>query len=303
MEFAVEIAAKSLGDNIKNAELAYFGGSFTAIDRDYMLMLLKTGAELTEKYGLKGIRISTRPDAIDRNIIEILKENRVTSVELGAQSMSDRVLEMNSRGHSSQDVRAASQLINESKLELGLQMMTGLYGSGEEDDYNTAVEITKLCPKTVRIYPTIVLEDTGLCNLYKKGLYKPQELNKAVKLCSRLIPIFEDRGIKIIRVGLHSTQEISKNHVAGPFHPAFTELCRSRIFLDKLIPALGERREATVFVNPRQLSQALGQKRQNIAQLNKMGYNIDIKTSEKIEGDNFFIEAHGCKDFETCDGK
>ena len=171
---AVNVAVSSKNYNPKTTEIAFFGGSFTAINRTYMLRLLKTAYQFVESGMVSGIRISTRPDAIDDEILLLLKQYGVTSIELGAQSLNDKVLMLNNRGHSSQDVINASNLIKKHGFSLGLQMMTGLYGDCDEFAIKTAEEVIKLKPDTVRIYPTIVLKNTDLAALYIDNKYKPQ---------------------------------------------------------------------------------------------------------------------------------
>ena len=234
VEEIIRGAAAYMKEAAATAEIAFFGGSFTAIDKGYMVSLLKKAHEAVERYGFHGVRISTRPDKIDDEVLILLKAYSVTSIELGAQSMSDRVLEANERGHSAQSVRTAAALIKEYGFELGVQMMTGLYQSSPEADMVTAQELIKLSPDTVRIYPTVTLENTRLCDLYQAGEYTPPGLDETVELCARLISLFENQGIKVIRAGLHASEEISGNRVAGPYHPAFRELCMSRMFFNEL---------------------------------------------------------------------
>ena len=159
VENAVKIAIEYNVDP-KNTEIAFFGGSFTAIERDYMLSLLTAAKHFLDTYNFKGIRISTRPDYINKDILLILKNYGVTAIELGAQSMDDQVLKANMRGHTSAQVAEASQLIKSYGFELGLQMMTGLYKDSDTAAISTAKQIIKIKPDTVRIYPTIVLKDT-----------------------------------------------------------------------------------------------------------------------------------------------
>lgn len=167
---AVKIAVDSLKENTKEAEIAFFGGSFTAIDREYMLELLDATKPFINSF--KGIRLSTRPDCIDDEIVSLLKSYKVTSIELGAQSMDDEVLKLNERGHTADDVRNACRIIKNYGISLGLQMMTGLYGSDFYKDIYTADEFIKLRPDTVRIYPTVIMQDTELANLYNsKSLF------------------------------------------------------------------------------------------------------------------------------------
>lgn len=272
---AVRIAENSLKDKARNAEIAFFGGSFTAIDRNYMVKLLETAAQYVWNGSFFGIRISTRPDYIDREILDILKKYGVTSIELGAQSMCDEVLKANKRGHTVQDVVNASGLIKEYGFSLGLQMMTGLYGSDDKKDRKTAERIAELEPDTVRIYPTLVMKGTELFELYQKGLYVPQELDSAVVLCSELLRYFEDRNINVIRLGLHDSESLKENMAGGAYHPAFRELCESEIIYQNTLSELERQniKNGTVefFVSPKSVSRFVGQKRKNILRLENKG--------------------------------
>ena len=217
---AVAAAQSSKNYDPATTEIAFFGGSFTAINRNYMTDLLEAAAVFVREGSVRGIRISTRPDAIDEEILCILKDYGVTSIELGAQSMNDRVLKMNNRGHTVRDVENASALIKRHGFELGLQMMTGLYGDSDSSAIHTAEKLIALRPDTVRIYPTIVLKDTDLAALYADNIYKPQTLSEAVKLAAELYTMFEENGVRVIRLGLHSIEE--KAYIAGPWHPALS---------------------------------------------------------------------------------
>ena len=287
-------AAQQLGSRAAQAEVAFFGGSFTAIDRGYMTALLETAARACARYGFAGVRCSTRPDAVDRERLEILKVHRVTAVELGAQSMDDGVLRKNRRGHTARDVENAASLIRADGLGRGLQMMTGLPGDTDEKAAETARALLSLRPDTMRIYPTIVLENTQLCDWYRAGEYAPQTLEAAVSLCARLIPMVEGAGVRLIRVGLHASEELERR-VAGPYHPAFMELCRSRIFLKEIAAQLRARglKSAAVAVDPRRLSAALGQKRCNLEALRKMGFEVEIRPDETLSGGTYRIRETG----------
>lgn len=266
---AVKTALETGG---KGGQLAFFGGSFTAVEREYMLELLKAAKRHIDLGNIDSVRISTRPDAIDGEIIDILKEYSVSSVELGAQSMDDEVLSMNRRGHTSQDVVTASRMIKEAGIELGLQMMTGLYGDTKEKSLETGRKIAALCPDTVRIYPTIVIEGTELARLMKKGEYVPQSLDEAVEICADLLLMFREKNINVIRCGLHSGGGVDEGYLGGPWHPAFKELCQSKIYFDKAVEAVkGEKGKYRLHVKPSALSQMLGQKKSNMAKLREMG--------------------------------
>ena len=280
VDSAVLSAIKSSKYNPKTTEIAFFGGSFTAIDRDYMITLLEAAYKHIKSGAVYGIRISTRPDAIDDKILTILKNYCVTTIELGAQSMDDTVLSKNMRGHTSKQVEDASKLIKSYGFSLGLQMMTGLYGSRDELDIATAEKIIALKPDCVRIYPTITLRDTHLENLYKSGEYRPQSLQDAIKLCALLTDMFEKSNIPVIRLGLHTIDKDA--YVAGPWHPAFSELCDSYKFRKMIESKLKSKGEYTVFVNPRSVSKAIGQSRENIIYFKNIGYDIKIKENNDL---------------------
>ena len=279
---AIETAIDSLEENTHQAEVAFFGGSFTAVDRGYMLSLLEATVPYIDRF--KGIRVSTRPDAIDGEALSLLKRYKVTSIELGAQSMSDEVLSANGRGHTADDVRNASRLITEGGFELGLQMMTGLYKSSDELDRYTAREFIKLAPSVVRIYPTIVMKGTRLGELYESGLYEPQSLESAVELCSGLLSLFEENGVRVIRLGLHDSPSLRRDMLSGPYHPAFRELCESRIMLARLFEILSGKAPGNyrAAVEPRSRSKLVGNKKCNLTALAQRGYTLEITEDDSI---------------------
>ena len=277
---AVNIAVKSKNYEPTSTEIAFFGGSFTAINRNYMLELLKTAYEFVKNGVVSGIRISTRPDAIDDEILTLLKRYGVTSIELGAQSLNDKVLQSNNRGHTAQDVINASKLIKQYGFSLGLQMMTGLYNDSDEFAIYTAKKIIELNPDTVRIYPTIVLKNTDLAALYSDNKYKPQTLEEAADLCSELLSMFGKANIKVIRLGLHSIEEDS--YIAGPWHPAFSEICYSKIFLKNAENLLTEKGSYTLYVNPSSVSKMIGQRKENINTLKNLGFDCVVKSDVSL---------------------
>lgn len=278
-----------LGNDTHSAEIAFFGGSFTAIDRDYMVSLL----EATKPYidSFYGIRISTRPDCIDDSILSLLKQYKVTSIELGAQSMDDIVLSANNRGHSSADAVYASKLIKSYGFSLGLQMMTGLYRSTVQTDISTAEQFIALMPDTVRIYPTVVMRDTELESLYNNQVFLPYSLEESIELCSKLIEMFEDNNINIIRLGLHYSDSLIKNSIGNNYHPAFKELCENRIFYNKFYRMAQESDGFnTVFINQRSLSKFLGQKKSNLSAFEKLGYKFDIKFDNTLPKYDLYLK-------------
>ncbi len=269
-----------LSRNDMAAEIAFFGGSFTAIDRGYMVSLLEVAEEFVRNYPdrYNGIRCSTRPDCIDDDVLGILKRYGVTAIELGAQSMDDAVLSMNDRGHSSDDVRKASELIKSYGFSLGLQMMTGLYGDTPEKSLRTAEEFLKLCPDTVRIYPTVILSGTRLGELYENGTYKSFTFDETVSLCAELLGMFEKSGIAVIRLGLHASREVEERMLGGVYHPALREIVESRMFcneMEKAMEALGGNR-FSVYTDERNISKVLGHKKANKEYLNSIGKEFVI---------------------------
>lgn len=281
-------------ENGEDYEIAFFGGSFTAIDRKYMTDLLQVAHGFVQQGRAMGIRISTRPDCIDSEVLDILKQYGVTSIELGAQSMQDDVLKLNLRGHTEADVVKASQLIKQYGFSLGLQMMTGLYGQKDYMAYavDTAQKFVALHPDTVRIYPTLTLKNTMLQQVFASGQYIPPTLQQTVEICAVLMDIFDKAGIRIIKMGLHSDTGLEDKIVAGPYHPAFRELCIAKQCLEKIKGQLTnvKAESITIKVNPKELSQWKGQKNSNIKHLAQMGVNAVITVDATVAAGQFEID-------------
>lgn len=291
---AIQVAKASLGEDTKNAEIAFFGGSFTAIERGYMISLLGAAAPFVKDGTFAGIRISTRPDYIDDEVLTLLKNYGVTAIELGAQSMDDRVLELNGRGHTAKQVENASKRIQSAGFALGLQMMTGLYGDTSEGSLQTAQKCAVLSPDTIRIYPTIIMCGTELGEKYQKGEFETLSLDESVSLCAKLLDFFEERGIPVIRLGLHSSPELERDMLSGPWHPAFRELCDSYRMLAKISDYLIQNHTPkgviTVKVNPKAVSKATGQKKSNLIALFALGYQARIVPDSTVLENCFTIE-------------
>lgn len=289
VELAVEEAIKSPKFNPETTEIAFFGGSFTAINRNYMLRLLRVASRYVSEGIVSGIRISTRPDAIDDEILTLLKEYNVTAIELGAQSLNDRVLKMNNRGHTANAVYKASAKIKEYGFELGLQIMTGLYADNDNSAIRTAEKIIEIGPDTVRIYPTVVLKDTDLAALYDDSKYKPQTLDSAVNLAATLYKMFVDANIRVIRLGLHSIEE--EAYIAGPWHPAFSELVLSQIMLNEVLSKITSKGNCILYVNKSDVSKMIGQKKSNIQFLESKGIYCKVKPKEGLKNLEIIIES------------
>ncbi len=263
------------------AELAFYGGSFTAIPEEQQRELLEAARPYVEEGFIAEIRVSTRPDKIDPAALALLGEYGVKTVELGSQSMDERVLRMSGRGHTADDTRRAAALIKASGFNLMLQMMTGLPGSSMESDITTAQELIKLKPDGVRIYPTVIIRETALYDLWQAGKYREHTVEDAVNVCAELVKEFAAADVPIIRLGLNPTDDLSAGEAAaGAYHPALGELVYSRVYLqkaEKLIEESGCQGSVTLGVHPSRVSLMTGQKRQNITRLKEKFGLTDVR--------------------------
>ena len=249
-----------LPEEEKQAEAAFFGGSFTGLPLSLQRQFYQAARRLKDQ--ISGIRLSTRPDYITAPVLELAAEYGVTVIELGAQSADDAVLEKNERRHTfAQTCRAAEQ-IQQAGIGLGIQMMTGMYGSDAETDLRSARLFAQLKPVCARIYPVLVLKDTVLEQLYRQGKYQPQTLEAAVETAKDALLEFRSRSIPVIRLGLHAGEDLRQpgTVAAGPFHPAFGELVESRIWRDKLEKMVLEQGVREIRVPDREMSRAVGHK-------------------------------------------
>lgn len=281
----IEYYLSNFKDSNMKIEVAFFGGSFTGIDTAVQEELLKAANEFIKQGKVDGIRISTRPDYINQDILDLLKKYNVQTIELGVQSANDYVLNKCRRGHSFEDVKRASKLIRKNKFNLGHQMMVGLPDSTQKDEIETAKKLIKLHPKMVRIYPVLVIKDTKLAEDYLNGEYSPNTLEQAVETSAILLKMFNKNKIDVIRIGLQSTDEIcnseneSSQVVAGPYHPAFRQLVESRICYDefsKKIQKLNSNvKIVKVLVNGALINNFVGHKRENIVRIKEL-YDVDV---------------------------
>lgn len=263
-------------------EIAFFGGSFTAIDETRMIELLKLGYEYVEKKKVSGIRLSTRPDFIDEHKLNILKRYGVKAIELGVQSMSERVLSACKRGHTAEDSKRSGRLIVEHGFEYVGQMMIGLPESTLESELMTANEIIESGARFSRIYPTITIEGTELYQMYLGGSYSPLELDEAVERSSRVLELFVKNGVKVLRIGLQASEEMEKNPF---FHSAFGELAWGRLYYRMMREKLDGINAGTVIfkVEKSHVSKAVGQKRENVIRLeSESGKRIRIQGDENV---------------------
>ena len=284
-------------------EIAFFGGSFTAIAREQMVALLEAAFPFVQAGRAAGIRISTRPDAVDDEILDLLAAYRVTAIELGAQSMDDRVLAANGRGHTAQQTRAAAASIRARGFSLGLQMMVGLPGEGDpvRAAAENAAALAALCPDTMRIYPVLVLCNTPLEVMARKGSYQPLTVEQAVRASAPLLEYFEQKGIRVIRVGLQDDGALRRHLIAGPYHPAFRQCCESFLFRRRMGNVLqgvlpGDYR---LLVAPGRISDAVGQRRENLRAFAQRGYRLTITDSCALTGRE--VRLYGTRQREECE--
>ena len=279
LESILEGQLENLKDSGTKAQIAFFGGSFTAIDRDYMIRLLTVAKRYTDAYPEQydGIRCSTRPDCIDEEILGILKSYGMTAIELGAQSMNDEVLTANRRGHTAEDVRRASRLIKQSGFELGLQMMTGLYKDTEQYCIDTAKEFIALHCDTVRIYPTVILKNTELGRLHESGMYDSFTFEQTTRLCARLLDMFNKAGVAVIRMGLHASRDVEQEMIGGVYHPALREIAESILYLEKMNAVCEDGGKYVFYTDKRNISKIIGQGGANRNALSQRGISFKIK--------------------------
>lgn len=293
---------ENIKDKDAKKEIAFFGGSFTGIDENVQEELLQVAYDYIEKGEVDSIRISTRPDYINKEILKRLKKYKVKTIELGVQSANDYILGRANRGHTFKDVEKASKLIRWYGFNLGHQMMVGLPESNRIDEINTAKALIKLKPKMVRIYPVLVIKGTKLEKEYNEGIYEPLSIVQAVETCKQLVRMFTDKKIEVIRVGLQNTDEIcnpdnkESEVVAGPFHPAFGQLVESSMWYDAIVEKIKKLnvkvKEVEVTVNPIDANNVIGHKKENVIKL-KDTYEVDliVKQDEKIKQGKSKIEV------------
>ncbi len=303
----IEFYLESFKDKDAKVEVAFFGGSFTGIEPEIQEKLLSAAYEFIKEKKVHSIRISTRPDYIDKDILKRLKKYKVKTIELGVQSTNDYILERCKRGHTFADVKKASKMIRWNGFKLGHQMMVGLPESTVLDELNTARDLAKLKPKMVRIYPVLVIKGTELEKEYKKGIYEPLTIEQAVERCKELCYFFGKKKIEIIRIGLQSTETISdpskekSEVVAGPYHETFRSLVESSIYYDTIVEKIKKFntkvKEVEIRVNPQNISNVVGYKKENINKLKEI-YDVDvvIKQDEKCPVEK--IEAHITKKYQ-----
>jgi histone acetyltransferase (RNA polymerase elongator complex component) len=256
-------------------QVAFYGGNFLGLEKGYIERLLNVSAKFVKNKRIDAIRFSTRPDTIDHDRIEAIKNYPVSTVEIGAQSMDDGVLATVRREHSASDTQRAVALLKDRRYQIGLQMMVGLPEEDEAGSLSTAYRISELKPDFVRIYPTIVLKNSLLARWYENGTYHPWSLERSIAHVKTLYLLFKQKNIPVIRMGLQASEDLDSGNavLAGPYHPAFGHMVHSEIFLDMATAIMenetvsGEK--VTIKVHPRSISKMRGLKNSNVDTLKK----------------------------------
>lgn len=299
----IEFYLKNFKDNSKCVEVAFYGGSFTAIEEKLQNELLEAANEYIKNGKVESIRISTRPDCIDKLILKRLKKYNVKTIELGVQSTNDYILAKCQRGHTFEDVKKASKLIRHYGFTLGHQMMVGLPDSTKIDEINTAKSLIKLKPKIVRIYPVLVIKNTQLAKDYENGDYIPITVEQAVECSTELVKLFNNAKIEVIRIGLQNTGEItdptsqSSQVIAGPYHPAFRQLVESRMWYNQIVEKIKKINtkvvQVTIKTNSENINNIIGHKKENILKLKEIyDVNVRVKSDKNIKKGKFEIEIN-----------
>jgi histone acetyltransferase (RNA polymerase elongator complex component) len=259
-------------------EVAFFGGNFTAVDRKIQENYLGLVQPYLQRGRVHSIRVSTRPDCIDEPALDLLANYGVKMIELGVQSLSDKVLQASARNYKSEDVYKSSHLVKERQFDLGIQLMIGLPQDSLKQDIETTHKVIELQPQAVRIYPTLVIADTPLEDMFNRGEFKPLSLDEAVYTCKEMLLLFQKENIKVIRMGLYPGEELRREGVVktGPFHSSFGELVEQEIFKEQARLAItryfkqyGYRTDIDLYVHPRDLSKMVGSKKRNRLDLKK----------------------------------
>jgi histone acetyltransferase (RNA polymerase elongator complex component) len=282
-----------------HVEVSFYGGNFLGLPKEKILYLLKETEPFVDSGQIQGLRFSTRPDTIDEYRLNLIAPFPVSVIELGVQSMDDRVLKMSARGHTAADTVHAVNLLKKKGFKIGLQMMTGLPGDTVSGSLETAHKIIALKPDFVRIYPTLVLEGSPLALLYKKGAYAPLSLESCVDQLKNLYLLFQSEHIPVIRMGLQASRELSDTSIvlAGPYHPALGHWVLSSVMLDRAIAALElnppTTDAATLLVHAKSMSRIQGLNKQNIGKIKQRFHlrSLKIQTDPELPMDAVRVGA------------
>jgi len=292
-----------------SVEVAFFGGNFTAVNKQQQEDYLRAVQPFLQQGRVESIRISTRPDCIDETALDLLAHYGVKLIELGVQSMSEKVLQASHRNYGPEDVCNSCHLIKERHFDLGIQLMIGLPGDTYDQDVETTQQVISLRPQVVRIYPTLVIADTALETMWQRGRYIPLALDEAVTICQDMFLLFQKESIRVIRMGLYPGEELRRDGVvkAGPFHSSFGELVEQKIFKKQARAAINLHRAKcgcysaiNLYVESRDISKMTGKQKINLTEL-KQELNLDVinlNGSKDLNRNWIGVSAPGAHDIE-----
>jgi histone acetyltransferase (RNA polymerase elongator complex component) len=256
----------------REKQVAFYGGSFTAIHKDDQVSYLKEVRPFIASGLIDSIRISTRPDALDEETLSLLKEYGVRTIEVGVQSMIDEVLSLARRGHRVEDTASATLRLKQWGFQIGHQLMIGLPSDTCDHFLQTLDRVIDLKPDFLRIHPTLVLKGATLESFWREERYSPLQIEEAVQWLKQGLLKLENSSIRVVRIGLQPTLQLERDYLAGPYHPAFRQLVDSAIFFDmatSLLQASQKNGRALFFCHPKEISNLRGQKNENILKLKK----------------------------------
>jgi len=287
----IEQTLSTIDTTCSVVEVAFFGGSFTCLEIDEQKKYLQVVKPYLDSGKIKSVRLSTRPDFINDEILSFLKTMRVETIELGVQSMDNEVLSLSGRGHTAEDVVKACELIKSYGLKLGMQMMIGLPGDTKKKSLLTAKKILALKPDCVRIYPTLVIKDTVLEKLYKDRVYEALSVENAAIWTMPVLKLFIENHIDVIKVGLHPSEEFDNGYslIAGPYHSSFRTIVMTHIWNNEF-RNINEttQRDITITVPSNEYNNAIGYKAYNRNQLKDKFRRVRFLRSEVLK----YIEYH-----------
>ncbi len=306
VERAMALYAGHRDPDTRPVQIAFYGGNFLGLPGGMIRSLLAAASRFVEAGRADSIRFSTRPDTVDDNRLGLLGDYPVSTVEIGAQSMSDRVLDQSRRGHRAVDTINAVHLLKKSGFEVGVQMMVGLPGDTRETALSSGHDIAALGPAFVRIYPTLVLAGSPLGRQYAQGRYHPLDLDAAVEVTKHLLILFYNHRIPVIRMGLQSSTELEDGSsvMAGPYHPAFGHLVYEALFFDAVSNRFNAHppdKTVRLVVHPRNMSKLRGLNNRNMKRLTDQFQlcRLTIETDASLPANMVVVNDHPCRLYET----
>jgi histone acetyltransferase (RNA polymerase elongator complex component) len=262
-------------------EVAFYGGSFSLLPREQQAAYLEVAGQFVTAGRVGSVRISTRPDAVQADVLEYLWAGGVRTIELGCQSFSDKILSIAERGHDAVESVAAVKRCKERGFSVGVQLMPGLPGDNAQTSLSSMHVALNLAPAFLRIYPAVVIAGTQLAKLWQDKVYEPWSLEKTVDLCAEMLLLCRRADVPVVRLGLQQDPQLEANLLAGPYHPAFGQLVRSRLWRRLLADAAGDKQE--IKINPSDFSDVIGHRGENKAWFATHMDTLCLKVDDSVD--------------------